>query len=168
MTSTSTCKLLSFMTVWLAGFLVSQEAFGESKEQAKVERPLNVVLILADDLGGMDLGCYGSKFHRTPNIDRLAKSGIRFVNAYSASPLCSPTRASILTGMSPARTGITAPTCHMPEVRLKKELTRPNAKQPLRIAESLTRLSTDYVTLAEQFKQRGYRTAHFGKWHLRQ
>lgn len=166
MTSTSTCKLLSFMTVWLAGFLVSQEAFGESKEQAKVERPLNVILILADDLGGMDLGCYGSKFHRTPNIDRLAKSGIRFVNAYSASPLCSPTRASILTGMSPARTGITAPTCHMPEVRLKKELTKPNANQPLRIAESLTRLSTDYVTLAEQFKQRGYRTAHFGKWHL--
>jgi arylsulfatase A-like enzyme len=164
--SNSVSWLLALATVWVVGLMVSQEAFGESKEQAKVERPLNVVLILADDLGGMDLGCYGSKFHRTPNIDRLAKSGIRFVNAYSASPLCSPTRASILTGMSPARTGITAPTCHMPEVRLKKELTRPNAKQPLRIAESLTRLSTDYVTLAEQFKQRGYRTAHFGKWHL--
>jgi arylsulfatase A-like enzyme len=164
--SNSVSWLLALATVWVVGLMVSQDAYGESKEQAKVERPLNVVLILADDLGGMDLGCYGSKFHRTPNIDRLAKSGIRFVNAYSASPLCSPTRASILTGMSPARTGITAPTCHMPEVRLKKELTRPNAKQPLRIAESLTRLSTDYVTLAEQFKQRGYRTAHFGKWHL--
>lgn len=166
MKSNSVSWLLALATVWVVGLMVSQDAYGESKEQAKVERPLNVVLILADDLGGMDLGCYGSKFHRTPNIDRLAKSGIRFVNAYSASPLCSPTRASILTGMSPARTGITAPTCHMPEVRLKKELTRPNAKQPLRIAESLTRLSTDYVTLAEQFKQRGYRTAHFGKWHL--
>lgn len=153
-------------TLWVVGLVASQDVYGESKEQAKVERPLNVILILADDLGGMDLGCYGSKFHRTPNIDRLAKSGIRFRNAYSASPLCSPTRASILTGMSPARTGITAPTCHMLEVRLKKELTKPNANQPLRIAESLTRLSTDYVTLAEQFKQRGYRTAHFGKWHL--
>ena len=166
MKSNSVSWVLALATVWVVGLMVSQDAYGESKEQAKVERPLNVILILADDLGGMDLGCYGSKFHRTPNIDRLAKSGIRFVNAYSASPLCSPTRASILTGMSPARTGITAPACHMPEVRLKKELTRPNANQPLRIAESLTRLSTDYVTLAEQLKQRGYRTAHFGKWHL--
>lgn len=166
MKSNSVSWLLSLTTVWIVGLVASRDVFGESNDQAKVERPLNVILILADDLGGMDLGCYGSKFHRTPNIDRLAKSGIRFRNAYSASPLCSPTRASILTGMSPARTGITAPTCHMPEVRLKKELTKPNANQPLRIAESLTRLSTDYVTLAEQFKQRGYRTAHFGKWHL--
>ena len=78
----------------------------------------NIVLIVADDLGGRDVGCYGSAFHQTPHIDALAKRGMRFVNAYSASPLCSPTRASILTGLHPARIGITAPNCHVAEVQL--------------------------------------------------
>ena len=129
-------------------------------------RPPNVILILADDLGACDLGCYGSTFHHTPNIDRLAASGIRLTNAYSASPLCSPTRSSILTGKSPARTGITAPNCHLPEVILEKGLTKTTSNQRLRIAQSLTRLSGDYVTIAERLQACGYRTGHFGKWHL--
>lgn len=70
------------------------------------EKP-NIVFILADDLGWADLGCYGSTFHETPNLDRLAKAGMRFTDAYAAAPVCSPTRASILTGKSPARLHIT-------------------------------------------------------------
>jgi hypothetical protein len=69
------------------------------------DRP-NVVLILADDLGARDLSCFGSTYYETPNIDRLASRGVRLTNAYAASPLCSPTRASIMVGQHPARTGI--------------------------------------------------------------
>src|SRR5919202_1311470 len=68
---------------------------------------LNVVLIVADDLGWADLGCYGSKYHRTPHLDRLAADGLRFTQAYAACPVCSPTRAAILTGKYPARLGMT-------------------------------------------------------------
>src|SRR5437773_8316727 len=67
----------------------------------------NIVFILIDDLGWRDLGCYGSTFYETPNLDRLATEGMRFSNAYSACPVCSPTRASILTGKYPARVGVT-------------------------------------------------------------
>ena len=127
----------------------------------------NVVFILADDLGVNDLSLYGSKFHETPNIDALAKRGMKFERAYSASPLCSPTRSSILTGLYPARLGITAPNCHLPEVLLEKSsATRGGPAQKALAANSVTRLKTDYYTLAKAFKADGYTTAHFGKWHL--
>ena len=127
----------------------------------------NIIFILADDLGAHDLGCFGSTFYETPNIDRLAKRGTRFTQAYAASPLCSPTRSSILTGQYPARTGITAPVCHLPTVQLEKSLTKnENGKVRLLDASSLTRLKPEYFTLAEAFKEAGYATAHFGKWHL--
>src|SRR5881397_2343437 len=71
------------------------------------ERPPNIIFILADDLGWRDLGCYGSAFYETPNLDRLAKQGVRFTNAYAACNVCSPTRASILTGKYPARLHLT-------------------------------------------------------------
>jgi arylsulfatase A-like enzyme len=67
----------------------------------------NIVFILADDLGWTDLGCYGSSFYETPNLDRLAKEGMRFTQAYAACPVCSPTRASLLSGQYPARVGVT-------------------------------------------------------------
>lgn len=130
------------------------------------DRP-NVVFILADDLGVNDLSLYGSQFHETPHIDALAKRGLKFNQAYSASPLCSPTRSSILSGLYPARIGITAPDCHLPNVVLDKHLVAaagPNQKAL--VAESVTRFSTNYYTLAEAFKAHGYTTAHFGKWHL--
>src|SRR5262245_24838289 len=73
---------------------------------ASAERP-NVVFILIDDLGCNDLGCYGSKFHRTPNLDQMARDGLRFTDAYAACPVCSPTRAAIMTGKYPARLNIT-------------------------------------------------------------
>src|SRR5688572_20334660 len=74
---------------------------------AEQRKPPNVILILADDLGWSDLGCYGSTFHETPNLDRLAAQGMRFTQAYAACPVCSPTRASILTGQYPQRYDIT-------------------------------------------------------------
>ncbi len=127
----------------------------------------NIVFILADDLGWRDTSPYGSTFCETPNIERLAKRGMMFLSAYAANPLCSPTRASILTGQYPARIGITAPVCHVPQVVLKKGLQKkasPGAK--IIIAESVTRLDTNYFTLAKALKQAGYATGHFGKWHL--
>ena len=126
--------------------------------------PPNVLLILADDLGAHDLGCFGSRFYETPHLDALAKRGTRLTRAYSASPLCSPTRSSIMTGMHPARTGITAPACHLPAVQLDKALVKGNTR--IHVANSVTRLKTQYHTLAEALRDAGYRTAHYGKWHL--
>lgn len=129
------------------------------------DRP-NVIFILADDLGAHDLGCFGSTFYETPNLDRLAKRGTRFTQAYAASPLCSPTRSSILVGQYPARIGITSPVCHLPTIQLEKRLEAGNPNARVLVANSLTRLKTDYFTLAEALKEAGYATAHFGKWHL--
>ena len=126
----------------------------------------NVLFILADDLGWMDLGCQGSTFYETPNIDRLAARGVRLTQAYAANPLCSPTRSSIQCGLYPARTGITAPACHLPQVQLEKKLAGANPGTKIIPAESLTRLEMKYFTLAQTFHEAGYATAHFGKWHL--
>jgi arylsulfatase A-like enzyme len=128
----------------------------------------NVIVILADDLGWSDTTLYGhTAYYQTPNVERLAKRGMTFTRAYSASPLCSPTRSALLTGLSPARTGITVPNCHEPRVVLqattgKKAPPDQKAIQP----EPVTRLKTEYRTLAETLKDAGYATAHFGKWHL--
>ncbi|MFZ9822474.1 MAG: sulfatase-like hydrolase/transferase [Gemmataceae bacterium] len=111
----------------------------------------NVVFIMADDLGWKDLGCQGSTYHKTPNIDRLANRSVRFTNYYTASPLCSPTRSSILAGLYPARTGITAPVCHLPALQLEKRLAPGNGNQKVLNADSLTRLKTEYTTLAQVF-----------------
>lgn len=127
----------------------------------------NIVFILADDLGWADLGCYGSTFHKTPNIDALARRGMRFTQAYSASPLCSPTRASILTGLYPARIGITNPSCHVKEEILEAKL-QDTAPPNIKVLQAITatRLKLEYFTLAEALKEAGYHTGHFGKWHL--
>lgn len=131
------------------------------------EKP-NVLLILADDLGWSDTTLYGTtKFYQTPNIERLARRGMVFTRAYSASPLCSPTRASILTGQNPARIGITSPVCHTKQVLMKASV--PESGPPSNkaiICQSATRFDTEYYTLAEALKDAGYATGHFGKWHL--
>ncbi len=134
--------------------------------EEKTASPYNVLFILADDLGWRDLGIYGSVYHETPNLDRLARRGLRFTQAYAANPLCSPTRSSILTGLYPARIGITSPACHLPQAVLEKGLVPPQPNVRIRTANSLTRLKPEYVTLAEVFREHGYMTAHFGKWHL--
>jgi arylsulfatase A-like enzyme len=119
------------------------------------ERP-NVVLILIDDLGQRDLGCYGSTFYRTPNIDALAREGLRFTDFYAACPVCSPTRASILTGRYPQRMNLTdwiPGRGDRPDQRLKPP--------PLR-----NELPLEEMTIAKALKAQGYTTALIGKWHL--
>lgn len=114
-----------------------------------LSRP-NVVFILVDDLGWSDVGYQGSRGYSTPQIDRLAESGTIFSNFYAAGPVCSPTRASILTGMNPARLGITT---YLLEPR----------RDPAHVT---TALPADALTLGELFEQHGYATGYFGKWHL--
>ncbi len=122
------------------------------------ERP-NIVLIMADDLGWMDLGCQGNSRLRTPVLDGLAEQGLRFTNGYAAAPVCTPTRAAIMTGQSPARLRITN---HAPG-------NGPGFRLPgsaLQAAESRTFLDLDAVTIAERLRDAGYATGFFGKWHL--
>ena len=90
---------------WTALLLGLTACLGDSVPEPRV--PLNFVFIIVDDLGWIDTGAYGSTFYETPNIDRLAGDGVRFSQFYAASPVCSPTRASIMTGRHPARVGIT-------------------------------------------------------------
>ena len=115
----------------------------------------NIIFLLVDDLGWNDVSCYGSTFYETPNIDRLAKEGMRFTNAYASCPVCSPTRASILSGKYPARLNITD---WIPGRDPKNQLllgTKDKHELPL-----------EEITLAESLKSVGYQTAFMGKWHL--
>lgn len=108
------------------------------------QRP-NILFILADDLGAVDLNCYGSKDLETPNIDSIAASGVRFTQFYAGAPVCSPSRASILTGRFPQRAGVPG-----------------NVSS----TEGVAGMPTTQVTIAERMRAAGYATAHIGKWHL--
>jgi len=128
---------------------------GFPKEGKNIKPKLNFLFILADDLGWSQLGCYGNSFYETPNIDRLAREGMRFTDAYAACPVCSPTRASILTGRYPARLHLTDFIAggNYPYEKLKQ----PKWQKYLPLQE---------ITIAEVLKTAGYTTASFGKWHL--
>ncbi len=118
-------------------------------------RPPNIVLILADDLGWNQVGYHGSTFYETPHLDRLAAQGMQFRHAYSAAPICSPTRAALMTGRAPARLHLTD---YIPGRTWEdKPLVTPRMQQGLPLAE---------VTLAEHLHTRGYVSGLFGKWHL--
>lgn len=157
------CMFTPLVMVYFTLHVIAPECVGADDKPA---RKPNIVFIMADDFGWRDPGFAGSTFHQTPNLDKLAKRGVRMTQAYAAYPLCSPTRSSVLTGLWPARTGITAPTCHLPQVILEKGLAAGNPKTRVLAAQSLTRLKTDYVTLPKLLREAGYRTGHFGKWHL--
>lgn len=122
-----------------------------------MKRP-NIVLILIDDLGWRDLGCYGSAFYESPNIDRLLAEGMHFTDAYAACPVCSPTRASMLTGQYPAR------------LKLTNYIDWRRSNHPLRgrviDAPYIDRLPTNQTSLATALGEAGYATWHVGKWHL--
>lgn len=119
------------------------------------KRP-NIIFILADDLGYMDLGCYGNPYNETPNLNKLANGGIRFTQAYAASAVCSPSRAAIMTGLHPAR------------LKLTNFLigNRTEADSPLLPAPWTTYLGSKEITLAQRLKSMGYQTGMIGKWHL--
>ncbi|MCF7818202.1 MAG: sulfatase [Kiritimatiellales bacterium] len=133
---------------------------------AAIAKQPNVVFILVDDLGWRDTGCYGSTFYKTPNVDRLAASGMRFTDAYAANPLCSPTRSSILTGQYPARTGFTSASGHVKAHADYAETTGGPPDARAAGPSSVNELSTDYFTLGKAMKQAGYATAFLGKWHM--
>jgi len=140
-----------FGLVLLAGSLLAA---------APSERP-NVALILVDDLGWMDVGCYGSSFYDTPHIDRLAREGARFTDAYASASVCSPTRAALMTGKHPVRTGVTdwIPGRLASQPRMRRFM-------KLLPADLEMQLALEETTLAEALAEAGYRTGIFGKWHL--
>lgn len=137
---------------------------GRGPLMSKKPKPtMNFLFILTDDLGWRDLGCYGSTFYETPHLDKLAAEGMRFTEAYVASPVCSPTRVSIMTGKHPVRLGTTdwfgAPqpeTVHL----------HPTRHKPLLPAPYVDQMPLSEITLAESLKKAGYTTFFAGKWHL--
>jgi arylsulfatase A-like enzyme len=116
----------------------------------------NIVFILCDDLGINDLHCYGRPDHRTPHLDGLARAGMRFTSAYAAQPICSPSRAAILTGKSPARLHLTTYLPGRPNSPAQK-LLHPNIQHQIPLQEK---------TIPRYFKEAGYTTAAIGKWHV--
>ena len=111
----------------------------------------NIIFILTDDMGYSDVGCYGGKFVPTPNIDRMAREGIRFTQFYVASPVCSPSRTACLTGMCPGRWRIT---------------NYLQSRAGNRASEQADFLDPKAPSIARTLKAAGYATAHFGKWHM--
>ncbi|MCK5065932.1 MAG: sulfatase [Bacteroidales bacterium] len=143
-------------TLFILAFLIGTSCSNPDTSQVKP----NFVFILVDDLGWADLGCYGSTFHETPNIDRLAGASMRFTNAYAACPVCSPTRASIMTGKYPARTGVTdwiaGRQVYSPGLPCDKLLSR----------DFELEMKLEELTIAEALKAAGYNTFFAGKWHI--
>ena len=116
----------------------------------------NILFILCDDLGINDLRCYGREDHHTPNLDRLAGQGMRFTSAYCAQPICSPSRAAILTGKAPARLHLTTYLPGRPDCAAQKVLS-PEIQMQVPLTEKM---------LPSYFKEAGYLTAAIGKWHV--
>lgn len=128
----------------------------QAAEQATVPDKPNIVFILCDDLGINDLGCYGRKDHHTPNLDQLAKQGMRFTSAYCAQPICSPSRAAILTGKAPARLHLTTYLPGRPN-GISQKVLHPEIQMQVPLSEKM---------LPRYFKEAGYITAAIGKWHV--
>ena len=139
----------------LAAILLAPLALAPAATDVPKESKPNIILVLADDLGWTDLGCYGSSFYKTPNIDRLAQSGMRFTDNYSACTVCSPSRAGILTGQYPARLHVTdwIPGHDRPQARLLSP-------------DWTMHLPLEAPNIARALKSCGYNTASIGKWHL--
>lgn len=127
-----------------------------NKPLSQPDKQPNIILFLADDLGWSDVGCYGSPFYETPNIDRLAKEGVRFTHAYSACHVSSPSRASIMTGCYPASMNLTDWLPGRGNHKFQKLLNNVTEQQ----------LPENRPTIAEQLRETGYKTAIIGKWHI--
>jgi len=138
-----TCYRFTTVILAISAGFVSPDTAKPGQDPASRSVP-NIVLVLADDLGWSELGCYGNRFNETPNLDRLAREGMRFTDAYAAAPVCSPFRASLMAGQWPARVGIT-------------DYLRPDDPK---------HLAPECLTLAEALRGAGYVTGIIGKWHL--
>lgn len=145
--------------IFLFVILLTCPLFANNENTTK---PTNFVVFLVDDLGWTDVGCFGSGFYKTPNIDQFAKTGVKLTNAYATCQVCSPTRASMLTGKYPQRVGITdfiSPSGgNQPERWRRKTAMLPASYQD--------HLALEELTIAEKLKKRGYATFFAGKWHL--
>jgi len=170
----SPMKQTARLSIIVCGLLISgglvQPFAGYAAQQSS--RPPNIILEVVDDLGWNDIGCFGSRFHETPNIDRLARQGMRFTQGYAACAVCSPSRAAILTGRHPARIGVTD-WIHQGQNERKAE--QLGHFLPGYVKSSHRKLMTPIngaflphseITLAEILKSLGYVTCHIGKWHL--
>jgi arylsulfatase A-like enzyme len=138
-------RFLQKIAVITTMLVLGSNAIALSGSNLKTAIRPNIIFIMVDDMGWRELGCYGNTFNETPNLDKLAGQGMRFTDAYAAAPLCSPTRASIVTGQYPARIGIT-------------DFLPPNTERYLDPQK--------YTTLNEALSSNGYRTGMIGKWHL--
>ena len=133
----------------------STACFRGSIASAVASPPPNIVLVMIDDLGWSDIGCYGNDFVETPNIDQLASEGVRFTHFYASGAVCSPTRCALQSGQNQARIGITA---HIPgHWRPFETVQTPMIPRAMPL---------DTVTIAENLKTVGYQTGYIGKWHL--
>src|SRR5687767_5755627 len=130
---------MKLLNLFFALLVALESAFAAAKP--------NIVILFADDLGYGDLGCYGSPTIATPNLDRMAAEGLRFTDFYSAAEVCTPSRAALLTGRYPLRSGMCG----------HRRVLFPNSKGGLPAKE---------ITIAEALREKGYATAHIGKWHL--
>lgn len=160
-TSETSSYWIRFVLLFVAIFVARNSSLSAS------DRPPNIVFILIDDMGWKDLGCTGSKYYQTPNVDRLAAHGIRFENSYSCAPVCSPSRGAILSGKFPGRTAFTNVfgKTTTSDDRLYKVSKAPGGKN--QFLEGLHRraLPLTEVTFADVLSQASYKTAMFGKWH---
>lgn len=146
----------------LGGFIVCLSLFSCNEEVSSTPPPPNVVFILADDLGYHDLSCMGSKYYETPNIDRIANDGMVFTNGYAACQVCSPSRASIMSGKTPARHGIT----DWIGAKTGEDWRKAGRFNKLLPPEYVHALPATYTTMPEAMKEEGYRTFFAGKWHI--
>ncbi len=135
----------------------------DNKNEKEEQFYPNIVLIVADDLGWRDLHCYGNELVETPNLDKLADDGILFSTAYASSPVCSPTRASLLTGKNPVAVDITD---YIPGKQYERQIRGIMPKEKFIVPEFNHELSLEETTLAEILKSNGYATVSIGKWHL--
>lgn len=147
----------ALLTIIVYSLTLTDPTTATSLERA-ADQP-NIIVIMADDLGWQDLHCYGNELLDTPALDQLAKEGMRFTDAYAAAPVCSPTRAAMMTGQSPARLKLTN---HAPGNADGFSLENSDLREP----ETVRNLALSYVTIAERLTAAGYTSAHIGKWHL--
>jgi len=153
-------SILFVLTFLLVGIILS--ACNKTQNSIQQVTEPNIIFIVTDDLGWSDLSCFGADLHETPNIDRLAEKSMIFTNSYSAGPVCSPTRASLMTGKTPAKLNYT----------IWSEAAKANAEGKKKESSqylpplTLENLPLEEISIAEKLKSKDYLTAHVGKWHI--